>query len=469
MVIHFKRLAACVLLLSSGLAGAQGNSDPFRTEAQVPPRPALLAGDHGDDPCGNHVLHQPLNLLDTVNIALCNNPQTRVAWLNARIQAAQVGVNQAAYLPSINASLAADRAFPGDTQQSVGITLSYLLYDFGARDANLENARQLLAAASATQGSVVQTVFLSAVQAFYQVQATQAALDAASESERAAKESLTAAQARYAAGVATPADKLQAQTAYSQATLNRISAVGNVKNAQGVLANVLGRDANQNVTLIAGNTATLDPNFEGDVGALIETARQRRPDLLAAAAQVSAARANVDAVRAAGKPTLSLNTSSSYRKFGGIDNHDTQVGFSLNIPIFSGYANTYQIRSANEQVAVRNAQLEQLRLQVALDVWIGYQNLTTATETLRSSADLLASANQSNEVALGRYKAGVGNILDALNAQSALASARQQRVQAIFNWDISRATLAQAIGNLDAGLLQSFADRSNSTKESNTP
>ncbi len=465
MTAHFRRLVICTLLLSGSLAGAQENNDPFHTETLIPPRPSLLAGDNADDPCGNAALNRPLDLLDVVNSALCNNPQTRVAWLNARIQAAQVGVNQAAYLPSVNASLSADRTFSGDNQRNAGITLSYLLYDFGARDANLENARQLLAATSATQNSVIQTVFLSAVQAFYQLQATQAALDAASEAERAAKESLAAAQARYAAGVATPADQLQAQTAYSQATLNRISAIGSVKNAQGVLANVLGRDANQNMTLIAGNSADPPANFEGDVSRLIETARQRRPDLLAAAAQVSAARANANATRAAGKPTLTLNTSSNYQNFGGIDTHDTQVGFSLNIPIFSGYATTYRIRSADEQVALRNAQLEQLRLQVALDVWTAYQNLTTASESLRSSADLLVSANQSEQVALGRYKAGVGNILDVLNAQSALASARQQRVQATFNWNISRATLSQAIGNLDIGLLQSFTDGGSSTRE----
>ena len=100
----------------------------------------------------------------------------------------------------------------------------------------------------------MQSVFLSAVQYFYQTQATLAALDAARESERAAKESFAAAEARYIAGSATPADKLQAQTAYSQATLNRITADGNLKNAQGTLANMLGLDANRNVSLVAAST-----------------------------------------------------------------------------------------------------------------------------------------------------------------------------------------------------------------------
>jgi outer membrane protein len=105
--------------------------------------------------------------------------------------------------------------------------------------------------------STVQAVFLAAVQDYYQVQATLAALDAALESERAAKESFAVAEARYNAGSATPAHKLQAQTAYSQATLNRITTEGNQKNAQGALANMLGLDANRNVLLVRANRSTI--------------------------------------------------------------------------------------------------------------------------------------------------------------------------------------------------------------------
>ena len=462
-----KWLAIFILLcLWSSFVLASETSDPFGTDAMLPLKPGLRLGDTVGDPCEAQSLDHALNLLEVVNLALCNNPQTRVVWATSRVQAAQVGVSKAGYLPSVSLSASDNRISgttygvntPGVNQRSIGVTLSYLLYDFGLRSANLENARQLLAAASATQDSTVQTIFLAAVQAFYQSQATLAALDAAIESERAAKESFAAAEARYNAGTATPADKLQAQTAYSQATLNRITADGNLKNAQGALANMLGLDANRHVLLTTANTTAMPNDFEGDINALIEEARQRRPDLQASAAQVKAAQASADAARAAGRPSISLTASADRYNTSGINSHGSLVGINLSVPIFSGYATTYRVRGAEAQMDVRNGQLEQLRLQVALDVWTAYQNLTTATQSLRSSADLLSSAEQSGRVALGRYKAGVGSILDVLNAQSALASARQQRIQSTFNWNVSRATLAQAMGSLDAGLLQTLSD-----------
>lgn len=477
-----KWLVICPLLcLCSGSALAGESFDPFGTNAMLPPkpalslskRPALRMDDAVGDPCAeampNGVLNRvpgqkPAGLLDVVNLALCNNPQTRVVWANSRVQAAQVGVSKSSYLPSAALSATANHNLSGSAtgvdQRSVGVTLSYLLYDFGSRAANLENARQLLAAASATQDSTVQTVFLAAVQSFYQAQANYAALDAAIESEHAAKESFSAAEARYNAGRATPADKLQAQTAYSQATLNRITADGNLKNAQGALANIVGLDANRYVALVPANTQAIPDDFEGDINALIEQARLRRPDLQAAAAQVKAAEAGADAARAAGRATLSLTASANQYNISGSNSHGSTVGINLNVPIFSGYAPAYRVRAAEAQVDARNAQLEQLSLQVALDVWTAFQHLTTATQSLRSTADLLNSAEQSERVALGRYKAGVGSMLDVLNAQSALASARQQRIQSVFGWNISRAALAQAMGSLDADLLQTLPDYS---------
>jgi TolC family type I secretion outer membrane protein len=418
------------------------------------------AADAPSSPCVPQAFDHPLDLFEVVDTALCNNPQTREAWANSRVFAAQLGASKSGYLPSAALNASASRNWPDSNpstnQNSVGLNLSYLLYDFGARAANVETAEQLLAAASATQDSTVQAVFLASVQAYYLVQASFAAQHAAIESERAAKESLAAAEARYNAGSATPADRLQAQTAYSQATLNRITADGGLKNAQGTLANMLALDAHRNVTLVAADTGSAPASFDGDIAALIEQARLRRPDLQAAAAQFKAAEASADAARAADRPTLSLGASTNRYDNDGLATRGSSIGVTLNVPIFTGYAPTYRIRAAEAQVEARAAQLERLRLQVALDVWTAYQNLTTASQSLRTTADLLDSAEQSERVALGRYKAGVGSILDVLNAQSALASARQQRVQSSFNWNISRAILAQSMGNLDADLLHTL-------------
>ena len=83
-----------------------------------------------------------------------------------------------------------------------------------------------------------------------------------------------------------------------------------------------------------------------------------------------------------------------------------------------------------------------------LQVVTAYAGLQTATRRVHTAADLLASAQQSEQVALGRYREGVGSIVDLLLAQSALADARAQSIQTRWQWRQALAQLAHDVGTL---------------------
>ncbi|WP_047538914.1 TolC family protein [Methylotenera versatilis] len=447
------------------------DDDPLKT--QIYTLPKIPDGYREPNaPCGNVDLSKPITLAEVADTSLCNNPQTSEVWASARVQAAQLGIAKSAYLPSLNDNISTSLGISNPESSSRSnptmnlsnsLVASYLLYDFGNRNANLENARQLLLSASASQSSTVQSVLLTATVAYYQVQANIAALDAAREAERASEESFKAADARYKAGVSTPADKLQAQTAFAQLTLTRITSEGNLQIAYGNLVNVMGLPANQKVVLIA-NTSNPPANILEDVNTLIEQASTRRPDLVASEAQVKAAQANIDASKAASKPTISVSMSNNLQDGSQLSSsNNSTLGLTVSIPLFAGYAPTYRIRAAEATADLRAAQRDRLRLQISLDVWSAYQSLRTALESVTATEILVTSAEQSYRVALGRYKAGVGNIIDTLNAQSALASANQQKIQAALNSNIARATLAQAMGALDNAMIQSLPNSTLST------
>ncbi len=470
--INWHLLLIVLACFSSALSAEESiwykDGDPLNT--QIYTLPKIPEGYREPNaPCGNVDLSKPITLAEVADASLCNNPQTSEIWASARVQAAQLGIAKSAYLPSLTANVSSglsvsnpesgSRSNP-NLNLSGSLAASYLLYDFGNRNANLENARQLLLSASASQSSTVQTVLLSATVAYYQVQANIAALEAALQAERASEESFKAADARYKAGVSTPADKLQAQTAFAQLTLTRITSEGNLQIAYGNLVNVMGLPANQKITLstVAGKAPS---NILEDVNTLIEQAGTRRPDLMASEAQVRAAQANIDASKAATKPTISISTSNSLQDGSQLSSsNNSSLGITVSIPLFGGYAPSYRIRAAEATADLRAAQRDRLKLQISLDVWSAYQSLRTALESVTATEVLVSSAEQSYRVALGRYKAGVGNIIDTLNAQSALASARQQKIQASLNANITRATLAQAMGALDNAMIQSLPNAS---------
>lgn len=454
MVLTIFSLSVC-----GELASAASLEDPLNSERKISPAPFER------QVCKNIDLNRPLSLAEIVDEALCNNPQTRAAWASARIRAAELGGSQSTYLPTLSARLSASRSssktagVSNNADQTQGtLTASYLLFDFGGRKASLENAEQLLIAANAADDATVQTVFLDAVQAYYTLLSAKSSVEANRIAELSARESLAAAKAKYAAGSATPADRLQAQTALSQASLNLIRSEGDESNARGTLANVMGIPLTTSLQLAPVAKVLPDIVVEKDIGRLIELARERRPDLQAADAQIRAGRASIEAAKASGMPTLSLDASASAtavsNAVGSSNVRNGSIGLTVSVPIFSGFGTTYQIRAAEARLENSIASRDQLANQIALQVWQAYQSLLTNSQAIRTADDLVKSAEQSEKVSLGRYKAGVGNILDVLTAQSSLASARQQKVAARYSWNTARFSLAQAIGLLDLTALQ---------------
>ena len=424
------------------------------------------------DPCQTRAYNRPLSLIEVTEAALCHNPNTKEVYANAKIQAAEVGVARSLFFPSLRDTVAVtenqirSQTREGQVRQNNfrntqnQIVASYLLYDFGGRDANLENANQLLKAASATQDAIVQRVLLNAVNAFYQVHANKAILKASIESERLFEESFKAAEAKYIAGIATPADKLQVNTSFANATLTRLTNEGLLRIAYGNLATIMGVSPGTPIEIIDNDIDVIPEFIDQDIQALIEQAIIQRPDLIATESELKASVAKIESVKAEAKPKVKIEASNQYDSETIFlrDINASQVGISVTIPFFEGYKPSYLIRSAEATAELKASKRDQLRLQVSLDVWTAYQNLKTANESIKASQILLTSAEESSQVALGRYKEGVGNIIDTLNAQSALASAKQQKIQSILNWNIARTTLAQSIGVLDNAMIQKLPE-----------
>ena len=441
-----------------------GSNDPFDTERHI----ATSALDKKSDGVSCHADGKlnSLTLAEVVDLALCNNPQTRAQWASVRTQAAQLGISMSSYLPTFTGQISDSHSrsssagtTTSSAQKSASVTASYLLYDFGGRAASVESAQQLLIAANAARDEVLQDTLLSAVQAYYTLLSVRASVLAYQVAETAAEKSLNAAQARSDAGTATLADRLQAQTAWSQAKLSRIRAAGEAANAQGTLANIMGFDAAQPFELLTPTdeaVAEQDLKIEQSIGKLIADARQRRPELLAAEAQIKASEAQLAAANANGRPSISLNGALGLSKASDMPNavRNQNVGIALSVPLFTGFKNNYQTRAAQAQLEGKVADRDRIANQIALDVWKAYQALLTNSQALVAANDLLASADQSEKTISGRYQAGLGNILDVLTAQSALASARQQQVNALYDFKASKFVLAQAIGQLDLTMVQ---------------
>lgn len=407
----------------------------------------------------------PLTLADAVQQAFCRNPQTRLWWANVASQQAQLKQAEAAYWPQLSAQYEASRkrtrtdSYSTDTHpQSINLSASYILYDFGGRDAAARLAEAQLRAAIATGDDSLNSLAYQVAQAYLDALLAQASLQAARISEESSLEALNAAKTRLSVGNTIPATVLQAKTAYAQAKLARIKAEGTVSTSRAKLATLMGLPPDTSFQQAEWriDRAKDEPRH---VASLIDDALASRQDLAAAREQVKAAQASVDSARAQGKPTLSLGATAG-RQIGTSsgDINSGSLGVTLSVPIFTGFKDTYRIRASEADLEGKRATEASLANQIKLDVWNAYRTLQTNSDALQSAHDAVVSGEANAQVQLGRFQAGVGTMLDVLSAQASAASARQQLATAEHDYLLSKFTLAQALGQLDSGTLPSMGD-----------
>jgi len=400
-----------------------------------------------------------LTLSDVVDLALRNNPATRASWAQARVAANVLGATRGQYFPAINGSVNASRSHSpvssgrttsDRTDYGPAISLNYLLLDFGGRSASVETARQNLFAADLSHNATLQNVVLQAETAFFSYSATAALLAAERSAIAEAQANLTSAQQRNKVGLATIADVLQSQTAFSQEQLNLETIQGNLHAARGSLASALGLPANLPFDLQPMPPTLPVGMISQSVDSVINDALRNRPDLAAARAQAAAAGAQIRVARSAELPALSFgsNAARTYISTSGVSGPSYGISLGVSIPIFNGFAHQYDVAAAQARADVVTALADQTRQDVITQVFVSYYSLQTSGQRVMTADDLLKSAQQSAQVAAGRYREGVGSILDLLTAQSALANARAQQVQSRWQWYTALARLAR-----DAGVL----------------
>ncbi|UTH76393.1 TolC family protein [Chromobacterium sp. IIBBL 290-4] len=425
------------------------------------------------EPCSAQALPKRLDLPTAVDMSLCHDPQTREAWASIKLQEAELGQARAAYLPKLegNTQWARDHnvantpAMPylnttnSNSYRTDSASLSWLLYDFGARSARHKVAEAGLRAALASQQAVHALIFATVVRDFYAVAAAQATLTATRINEHNAANSLKAATAKTNGGVAAISDQLQAETALSQSAINRIKAEQQLAIAQGNLALDMGLPANSHpaVTELSPSDTGMR-HLDSDIQKLLTLAQSDNPELISARENLAAAQAKADQAAAEGRPSVTLtlraNHSNQPESLGTgmpqtpANNQQRYAGIQLSIPLFDGFERTYRIHGATAEVARQQAILDGASQKISRAVWKNYQEVQAGEDNLSQAKKLLQIAERAFAASSKRYQVGAADVQELMSVQSNLASARQQHIQAMSDLLTARYQLAQSIGRL---------------------
>ena len=390
------------------------------------------------------------SLAELIDLAEAHNPETRVAWENARAQAAARGIARSELFPTLAAV-----AFAGVDRNEVplgsrfyrqtipafelSLNLHYTIFDFGGRRGRINAESARLLASNFGFNNVHRQLIYNVSQAYYRL------LNAAGQ-EEAAGASLVNAQAvqqaveeRLRNGLATLPDVLEARSATAQAQYNLQAVLGDEEIARGELATALGASATTRARVQPLSEVPTPESVSDTVEQAIHRALEQRPDLQAQAVQVRVAQAERQQARAAFYPSLSVKATPSAQSlyllqqtlpWGHTSGLTGGVALNLNWTLFDGGARRSRLAETEAQVLSAEARTAAARDQVEDQVWTAYSNLNTAFRQREAATALLNAATQSYSAALESYNYGVRNLLDVTNAQRVLAQARSSDIQA---------------------------------------
>ncbi len=402
-----------------------------------------------------------LTLMDAVGHVLCKNPALNQSLLLVDEQQAGVDLARSAYRPrfSARAELAA-RGIPTsnsgagflNSSATGSLGLTWVIFDAGARDAALGQTQQVLSSAKSAQQTAALNTMNEALRLYAEAATAFARLDALRETERVARQSLQVAQAKYDAQVAALSEKLQAQTALAQATLERVRADGVWETARGLLALGMGFPSNQTLKLAPVLTAFPGSALTLPIADMMESVKRQHPKLRSAQADVLALKSRLDGIRAENNGTLALAMGAGSTRDLSAPGSRFQSSLSGNliasIPIFNGAEQQAREGQVLAQIASREEALAQVERDLEAEVWRNAKLLETETQNLEAAQFLLGAASQSYKITFGRYKAGVGSILELIATQSSLSTAQSQLAQARISLAQARLRLEVASGRM---------------------
>jgi outer membrane protein len=385
-----------------------------------------------------------LTLPQVIDLGLCRSSTTKQAYeslMQAKYSKYQGYAN---YLPSASAS--AGKSWPenGGSRTTAGLSASWLIFDFGKRESDIGALISNFNSAGFEYDLSVQTLIYDLINSYYSLLMARADEDTTKNSLDIAQKSFDMAAKKYKLGVVAKADKLKAETQLASAKVNMQKATGARYIAEAKLLNQLSFPQGQHSGL---DDNVLTPDLEvRDISELMETAKSLRPDLKSSKESLDAADYKLYSSYLRNLPSISASAGTDYNLDN--DTSSSSVSLRVSMPIFAGFANFNSVRAAHSQKAQAEMRYSSKESAVEQDVWNSYQNYKTAVEVMKSSETLQKSAKESERVVSGMYNVGKATMLDWLTAQSDLASANKQAVEAKYDLLIKKYALALAIGEL---------------------
>lgn len=390
-------------------------------------------------------------LAELIDLAESHNPDTRIAWENAKVQAAELGIARSLLYPTLAAAALAQTTRQGVlfgttfVRQTLGLfqaqlEVNYLIFDFGERQSRIQLSRSNLLGADYAFNSTHLRIIYETTAAFYRLSNAEAQVTAVRATLANAQTVQEAVEQRLANGLSTRPDALEARSSTAQSEYDLQAAIGAEDIARGELLTLISADPSSALRVQPIEQLSVPDSMSEPLESLLNRALQQRPDLLQRVESLRGSETEIRSARSAFLPSLGFQGQAGELRAHGQQDQlpglyagptttwNAQVRLSWTL--FDGGERRNALQRAHSDRRRAESDINALRDQISEQVWESYADSRTALRRRQAAAAFLAASTESYSASLEAYRYGVRSLLDVVSAQRTLAQARATDISA---------------------------------------
>jgi outer membrane protein TolC len=340
-------------------------------------------------------------------------------------------------------------------QTQLGV--SWTLYPGGRHIYQILAAKRRKVSADHLLKETYQEQLANAAQEYYKLLAAYQQKGVIARSIADVQEQVRANQAKVKIGKGIPLELSQAKTAYAQQQSTLIQTESSLLTAEQNLLNRLNLDPT--IHLVPHDRDALKHSLIPETLSaerLIAHAVSINPSILSGEEELKALGYDYKMVRSDLIPSLTLNASvrGSGSALSEMQRSES-IGFTMNTTLLQnmGVLVPLQMQERKKLMEQRALAQKQLIRDIQSRVMSAFLSSENYESAIDAAQQALASAEESYQLALGRFQAGYGIYLDVLNADAQLATARNNLAQAVLNYNQAQVQLVHAVGMADPATL----------------
>jgi TolC family type I secretion outer membrane protein len=390
-----------------------------------------------------------------------NNPQ--ILAERARLRATDEGVPRALsnWRPTVTISGTAGKGTDtlrqdtsvGDTKTdstrtpySTLLSVTQPIYRGGRTEAEINRSENLVQRGRAQLQSIEQQVLLDAATAYTNLLRDQAVLELTINNEQVLRRQLEAAQDRFSVGEITRTDVAQAESRLARAQADRIQAEGNLTSSRANYLRVIGQQPGRL------SQPRMPPNLPATESAAVKASADN-PSVIGARFAERAALDDVELVFGEKLPTVQLqgNLSRGHEiTTRGLERDVAEAIVVVSVPIYQAGQVDARVRESKQTASQRRIEVEDAARRAREDATRGYEGLNTARAAIVAFQAQVRAAQIALEGVEQEARVGSRTVLDVLDAEQELFTARVNLVRAQRDEIVAAFQLSSAVGNLTA-------------------